>query len=318
MGASGTGGADKEWERRVGAYLARRGPAVLGEGLHSWRPLAEDVWLLEGAAGARAVAKYQLYGVFTRGEPFDLLEVEARVLGLLRGLPVPRVRALDRGDQFIFFSYCGARTFEEVGRGGGLEALAVRAMEGLLTIEARLAEHRAELAGLVAPEAAPATLGPRWSQAGAAAHRGLESLPGGDGAAPLLDCLLELLGRRPPSLGCVDYNGRNIVVGDDGALAFIEFAKIGWDWTERRLLQYTTVVDGGRAWLCPWGERLVSAYAAAGGDAAALEGHRLVFHLNALAGAVGPQREGVRAGIGDSVGEAVGGAVERLRRGTHL
>ena len=28
---------------------------------------------------------------------------------------------------------------------------------------------------------------------------------------------------------------------------FLEFAKIGWDWTERRLVQYTTSVGSGRA-----------------------------------------------------------------------
>ena len=312
--------AGETWQQRVDDYLAWRGPQVLGESLQRWVSLAEDVWLLEGVSGARVVAKHQLYGVFTRGAAFDLLDVEMQVLQLLNGLPVPRVKAVDRGDQFIFFSYCGAATLEEAGRGdsAALAALAQQAAAGLLAIEACLAGHQAELAGRIAPEATAKTLEGRWQTAGETARLGLAALPDGAAAASLLEELLERLGRRPPRLGCADYNGRNIVVDDNGNTTFIEFAKIGWDWTERRLLQYTTVVDGGRDWLCPWEDDLVAAYGGAGGDAAALEGHRLIFHLNALARSAGTQRRRIEVGLGASVEPVIHRAVERLRHGRRL
>lgn len=37
-------------------------------------------------------------------------------------------------------------------------------------------------------------------------------------------------------LGSLDYNARNVVVNGDSP-AFIDFASVGWDWSERRLVQ---------------------------------------------------------------------------------
>ena len=58
--------------------------------------------------------------------------------------------------------------------------------------------------------------------------------------AGTLDTIWERLSNRlyraTPTLGTLDYNARNIVV-DGTTPTFIDFGSIGWDWSERRLVQ---------------------------------------------------------------------------------
>jgi hypothetical protein len=93
-------------------------------------------------------------------------------------------------------------------------------------------------------------------------------------------------------LGATDYNARNIVIDPEkNTLRFIEFSKLGSDWPERRLVQYTTglgarLPDGGFHSLL--NRRRVERYASLAAEyratdpeciAHALDGHHLVFHL---------------------------------------
>ena len=97
--------------------------------------------------------------------------------------------------------------------------------------------------------------------------------------------LARSLGRRPPSLGSTDYQPGNVVLDDSGErLTFLEQGKLGWDWTERRAVQYTTWVPA------PDRDGLIDVEAASRyGDLwsegegkarrRALDGHHLIFHL---------------------------------------
>ena len=115
---------------------------------------------------------------------------------------------------------------------------------------------------------------------------------GGPAAArcrSLLEEILQRLAGRRPVLGTTDYNARNIVVDPPaGRLSFIEFAKIGWDWTERRLVQYSASMGAGRpdgSFTSLLDRDAVRQYASGARDpgdrALALDGHHIVFHLNA-------------------------------------
>lgn len=65
-----------------------------------------------------------------------------------------------------------------------------------------------------------------------------ESMPAD--RAETLDAIWERLSNRlhsaTPTLGTLDYNARNIVLDGDTP-TFIDFGGIGWDWSERRLVQ---------------------------------------------------------------------------------
>jgi hypothetical protein len=57
----------------------------------------------------------------------------------------------------------------------------------------------------------------------------------------LLDLLIDSMESAHLHLGPTDYNARNVLLNSaTETVCFIEFSKLGWDWPERRLVQYTT------------------------------------------------------------------------------
>ncbi|MBT4496123.1 MAG: phosphotransferase [Gemmatimonadetes bacterium] len=277
--------------KRVSALLPGQ-PAVVDV-----EEMDVDVWRVNCADGRCLVAKQQLFGWMTRGRPHDLLVVERRVLDLLEaaGCPVPRVLGGDDDQQFIFLEHCGDRTLDDVVQDGGekgLEDWTEALIRGFCSIERRLQEREEELAPHIAPGADRPALAANWEAAGKRAGEGLRYLLAGAPshlieARQLLGELVVRLGARRPALGSTDYNARNVVVDlDTGRLSFIEFAKIGWDWSERRLMQYSTSLGSGRAdgrFRSLLKRRSVEFYEAQGGDAGVLDGHHLVFCLNGAA-----------------------------------
>ncbi|MFH1569554.1 MAG: hypothetical protein ABIL09_16275 [Gemmatimonadota bacterium] len=272
-------------------------PAVV-----SVEPLADEVWLVGLSDGGRLVAKHQFYGLLTHGEPYDLLGTELQVLRALRwvGCPVPGVFGADAGSQLLFLEDAGPRTLaaaltatpgpraEERGRWARL------LFEGLVQTERVLADE-GRWGGSVVPGGSRPDLERAWSAATAAASESLERLLGYLGAPrpeaarhPVLAALEGLtasLGRRPPCLGPTDYQPGNLVLDAAGArLTFLELGKLGWDWSERRAVQYATcalaperpgLVDAAAA--TAWAE--LAGQEGGGAGRVALDGHHLVYHL---------------------------------------
>jgi hypothetical protein len=268
-------------------YLRAQLPRLIpGAAVARVAPLAEEVWQVGLGDGRLLVAKHQRWGFLTQGEPWDLLAVETEVLGLLgrAGCPVPQVLGSDPRTQFIFLEHCGSHTLEDLHHPAHLPQVA----EGLRHIEAVLRQHQDHLLPLVAPQAQVSCLHAAWTQAAFRAGQGLVWLAGqrGAGAAvrQMLRQICAFLAARPPCLGTIDYNPRNIVVDRiGGPVRFVEFAKIGWDWTERRLVQYTNTLKCGFACLLDQ-DQLEGWAGRTGREAArALEYHHLIFWLNAAA-----------------------------------
>ena len=259
--------------------------------------LAEGVWRVEDADGRKVVVKYQPFGWLTEGTAYDLLEVERDVLGLLRGAgcPVPAVLEIDREAHCIFLEWVGDRTLDDAIQAGDYEATQ-QAIAGLCKIERVLAQHEDRLAARVAPATGRDALALAWDEAGARAHAGLEQLlvrlgrPIDSEAQQQLDEMHAYLAARPPVLGSTDYNAHNAVVhAESGTVRFLEFAKIGWDWTERRLVQYTTSMGSGRSdgRMCSLLDspvaRLYAEESGRSDGARALDYHQIFFLLNGAA-----------------------------------
>ena len=49
----------------------------------------------------------------------------------------------------------------------------------------------------------------------------------------------------PPTLDSLDYQSRNIVISDETPF-FIDFSSVGWDWQERRFVQYFNSIGANR------------------------------------------------------------------------
>ncbi|HIM55577.1 MAG TPA: hypothetical protein EYM39_02635 [Candidatus Latescibacteria bacterium] len=291
------------WEREE-EFLRSEVPGLLcgRPAVRRIAALAEDVWEIEVEDGRKLVAKQQVFGFLVSGGPLDLLEVEEKVLGILRqdGCPVPRVLGCDRAAQIIYLEHVGDRTLDDVVQEGAGEVPSSyirQAIVGLQAIDRNFSQHQAELGPLVSEAVGESALQAAWHTARQQAREGLAALHRHlDGETPRRRCdqALEEMGTwlatRSPVLGSSDYNARNLVVDVGcGKLSFIEFAKIGWDWTERRLVQYTTSMGSGREDGCM--RRLLDAGGAAfyqehsgrRDGARALDYHQIFFLLNGVA-----------------------------------
>lgn len=312
---------DAQWQAALSARLSTCVPQLVPGSacVHRILPLADEVWLVQLADGGRVVAKHQFYGLLTRGQPHDQLDVEYRVLRHLRGAgcPVPMAFGVDPDSQTILLEYAGPRTLAEALRGPHSAAERRRWLDRLLTGLYRIdAELTADTVWQkrVAPGASRQELLSSWRAVEAAAVEGLRALPGASSAASaaLVTELVARLGARPPSLGACDFQPANVVLDALGErLTFIEFAKLGWDWTERRAVQYTTIGDrsGPMGLLDPHGVAACAALDAAA--RVALDGHHLIFHLLLARRATGASAPLVRALVAPLSGDPLTG---RLRQ----
>ncbi|MEE2658382.1 MAG: hypothetical protein VX733_07750 [Candidatus Latescibacterota bacterium] len=248
---------DREWDRRIDDYLRTRIQELLHVELISIQELADDVWLLRLGDGRQIVAKHQFYGLLTRDQPYDLVQTEWDVLSYLhsRGCAVPCPIACDTQSQFIFTEFVDGVPLTEALRGPGTHVHLMReVLAAVVEIEGALAEDGGWQERIV-PGASGEDLQRSWGRAGEIARDGLCALLRqqgviGSGLEARLDTVHTECEWRPPMLGATDYQPANVIVrssDDDGVgdvdgdlVVVLEIGKLGWDWTERRILQYTT------------------------------------------------------------------------------
>jgi hypothetical protein len=285
----------------VVAYLRRRIPELLGLSVHLVSALSANVWRVQVEGGRELVAKYQIFGPLSQGKAYDLLEVERDVLAVLcaAGCPVPRLLAIDAEAFFVFFESVGRETLDDwvQEKRGDTAPLLEQIVRGQCAIDATLTQHGHLFEPRVAPGVDRQALVGAWHEVGKRAqwaaqalrrHLRMGPLPATAHAA--LVAMNVYLAQRCPVLGSSDYNARNIVItGAEPTASFIEFAKLGWDWTERRLVQYTTSMGSGREgalMLSLLDERAVCLYAEVSGrvdSIRALDCHHVFFMLNGAA-----------------------------------
>ena len=288
----------------LASYLRRRVPACspTGQPVVDITELSAGVWAVTLEGGSRVVAKHQPFGAFAQGRPDDLLVVEPKVLGILvsRSCPVARPLGVDLETRFIFFEHTGDQTLDDIAQeGGGTGAdLSRDLISGFCRIERALSERRGDLLPHVSPVASRERLLDTAARSDPQAREGLARLllhcqaprAAERTLRAELDVICARLSAREPSLASTDYNARNVVVDSaTGRVSFIEFAKIGWDWPERRLVQYATSLgagrpDGGFVGLLDRQSTRQYGTGAEGDDLAfALDGHHILFHLHAAA-----------------------------------
>jgi hypothetical protein len=208
-----------------------------------------SVWKITTQSGRTFAAKQHLFADFTRGKPFDFIRVEHCVSqGLFdNGCSVPRIVGADAERGLTIAEWRGDDTLDDFCQSGDPQMVAASVIDVLLALEAGFQKHASAFAPLVAPGCSAEDLKTAWLAVATPvadilpdfmAHL-FGQVPNAD-LAVLWHNLIRDLAEAPPSLGPTDYNARNIVLDDHGRPSVIELSKIGYDWPERRLVQYTT------------------------------------------------------------------------------
>ena len=286
--------------------IRRIAPTTLGDGspVKDVRPIPghPDVWIVALVDGSFLVAKQHAFAPLARGEPHDLLAVEQLAHARLSGAPVPTLYAADSDQDLVFFEWCGDRTLDDVCQEGIPGAYGRLVVEGFARIQSAFHEHVDDFAPRTFPGCYPQDLRRTWRRTTRNLVGGLPRLADRlsrsvhrrrfTAGSDTLTELLQFLEQAAALAGPTDYHARNIVINRaTRSLRFIEFSKVGWDWPERRLTQYTTSHGAGR----PDGETvsvltpaLTARYAALASKyreeppeqiSALLDGHHFVFHL---------------------------------------
>ena len=229
------------------------------------------------------------------------LQIESAVLSTLHGggCRVPKVVWQSDSLHALLMEWCGEHTLDTIAqrhRGEHVPAVVQRALEELCRVENGFAERaellkpyvfdfnsRATLEQLL--ELGKKTLGYLLTPLGSKSRTAVQKV---------WNALSARLLNAPTTLGTLDYNARNVVVSD-GKPTFIDFASIGWDWQERRLVQSLNSIGAfteGANFVSLLDRELVSSYAAwvathretasPADIAARVDAHHLLFYLSVV------------------------------------
>ncbi len=229
------------------------------------------------------------------------LQIEVTVLSTLHrgGCKIPRVVWKSDALHALLLEWHGEHTLDTLAqRHQGARPLAVvqQVLKELCQIETSFVEHaellkpyvfdfqhRATLEGLL--EQGKRTLGYLLTPLGGKARVAIENA---------WNALSVRLLNAPTTLGPLDYNARNVVV-EGGKPTFIDFASIGWDWQEKRLVQLLNSIGAftaGANFVSLLDRELVHSYAewvathretcSPADIAARVDGHHLLFYLSVV------------------------------------
>ena len=177
------------------------------------------------------------------------LQIEASVLTLLynNGCRVPQLVWKSERQHALLLEWCGESTLDALAQRGeksaqNLTRLLFTILEEVCKIETRFTTHAAQLAPYVFHFDAEATLQDLLTRGkkvvGYLSHlndRPMSSIEEGT-FANAWDVFATRLQNAPTTLGSLDNNARNIVIREESPF-FIDFASIGWNWQEMRLVQ---------------------------------------------------------------------------------
>ena len=217
------------------------------QGIEKIEPVSESrahaVWKVTTGKSAFAV-KHHLFAPLTRGKPYDLLAVEQRVTDhlLAHGVAVPRIITADPDAGLVVCEWCGDQTLDDICQTADPNPFARSVIHTLCALEKAFHHHPPNFASRIAPGCGADAVREHWRRIAQSLGETLPALatPDAPDLLPTWTALVEELARATPALGPTDYNARNIACPNSATATVLELAKIGCDWPERRLVQYTT------------------------------------------------------------------------------
>ena len=203
---------------------------------------AHTVWKVTTDRSVFAV-KHHLFAPLTRGKPYHLLAVEQKVTNhlLASGVSVPRIITTDH--DMVIYEWCGNHTLDDICQTVDPSPFMHSVINTLCALEKAFYNHSAKFIPHIAPGCSADDLREQWHNATQSLTETLPSLvrdPNTPDLLPAWETIVNELIHAPPALGPTDYNARNIACPNPETATVLELAKIGYDWPERRLIQYTT------------------------------------------------------------------------------
>ena len=276
-------------EKYLHYYVTRNFGAVV-EYIDEWAPW---LWRIQLIDGKLIAAKYQPLARRTRHTESDVLELERELLDFLvsKNCLVPFWMGCDKKTGFAFYEWVGDTTLDDYAQKDILSARKIipRVVDSFKLIDNNINDMQGHLASKVIPGGEKSDLLSLWRVVTERAKWGAYALCNHLGLpSPTKKIITELdvicndLALQDPRLGCSDFNARNIIIGDKESPYFIEFAKLNWDWTERRLVQYTTSI-GSRKYRGNLRALLYKKNTRETLNIALVDAHQIVFMLNGAA-----------------------------------
>lgn len=205
---------------------------------------AHAVWKVTTDRSVFAV-KHHLFASLTRGKPYHLLAVEQKVTNhlLASGVSVPRIIATDPDCGLVIYEWCGNHTLDDICQTTDPSPFVHSVINTLCALEKAFYNHRSKFIPHIAPGCSAEDLREQWHNTTQSLTETLPTLVSDPNASDLLstwETLVNELIHAPLVIGPTDYNARNIACPNPETATVLELAKIGYDWPERRLIQYTT------------------------------------------------------------------------------
>ena len=187
---------------------------------------------------------------------FTPFEVESFALSTLReaGCRVPQIVWQSKRDFCLLLEWCGESTLDDAAQTtplGSLKETIIGALGEFCQIEKSFADRHADFAPYVYPLDYPTYL---RQAMGDMLDRGRKTMgylawSCGESLSSDFDELWsdfsQALQKNSVTLGVLDYNARNIVI-DAGESTFVDFGSVGWDWSERRIVQFFNSLGANR------------------------------------------------------------------------
>ncbi|MDE0040932.1 MAG: hypothetical protein OXT74_02765 [Candidatus Poribacteria bacterium] len=187
---------------------------------------------------------------------FTPFEVESFALSTLSetGCSVPKVVWQSNLDFCLLLEWRGESTLDDAAQTAPLESLKetiTGALSEFCQIEKSFADRHTDFAPYVYPLDYPTYLRRTMDNILDQGRKTLGYLArlSGEPAASDLDevwsNLAQALHGNSATFGTLDYNARNIVI-DAGGIIFVDFGSVGWDWSERRIVQFFNSLGANR------------------------------------------------------------------------
>ena len=228
-------------------------------------------------------------------------EIESTVLSVLHrnGCRVPKIIWKSEGSHALLLEWCGESTLDamaQIGSSSALKPILKTALMELCRVETVFAENREFLTPYVFRFDVDTTLQRLLEQG----RKTLGYLAGSltSSQTAHFDKAWTVLSNRlrtaSPTLDSLDYQSRNIVISEKTTF-LIDFSSVGWDWQERRLIQFFNSIGANQAganFVSLLDRELVDIYAAwvtshretcsPAEIAARVDSHHLLFYLSVI------------------------------------